>query len=107
MKLNFERMNDIVQMLYNRPSLTAEELRPFLRKYVPGYQNVDASYVRNFRNRVFQWNVTNGQKLLGHREALLIANNSAANEPIVGGSLIDSTHLQHLLSQLMIHGGCV
>ena len=50
-KFDFKSMQAIVSLLYENPNMTAQQLRPYLTKFLPHYQHVNASYMRNFRSK--------------------------------------------------------
>ena len=94
-------------MLHQRPHMKTVELRPFLRKFIPGYQQADGKHVGNFKKKVFKWIAINGTRELTSDEAMQLASKSTANESIPGDSSISSQHLQHILTEMMLHIGCV
>ncbi len=62
-------LNDIMSLLWEKPMLWSDVLRPLLTKYLPFYKATDAMFLVNFRMRAQHWLLTNGVKELTMEEA--------------------------------------
>ena len=59
MKLDLAAMNSIVMLLKSNPATDACALRPLLTEYVHKDVVIDATYIRNFRQRVAYFHASN------------------------------------------------
>jgi hypothetical protein len=65
-----------MSLLWEKPMLQSDGLRPFLAKYLPFYKATDAQFIANFRIQAQHWLVAHGDKELTMDEARSLASKS-------------------------------
>ena len=99
-------MQDVVAFIRHDPTIGTNTLRPFLEKYIPNFQDMNAQYVTNFRAKVRRWIAIHGPSTsLSYDDAKIIADPTAAEESIGGDSSLCPAYVQDLMSKLMLKGG--
>ena len=78
LKLDLSKMQDIISMLRLNPTLPANDLRPFLEKYIPRFQHTSSKFVCNFGDKVNRFNALRGRSELIMKDANILTDNNSA-----------------------------
>jgi len=105
LQLDLSKMQDIVQMLRYDPTVPANQLRPFLEKYIPRFQHANSKFVCNFRDKVNKFNALSGRSVLTIEDAHALAYANAALEDIGGDSSLDPTYVREIMHRTMLGNG--
>ena len=73
-------LQDILSILREHPHLDHKVLRTLLQKYVPFYQSIDGTFMRNFRLRALMYLDNKHDLTLLEARALTSRSKSAADE---------------------------
>ena len=102
---NLGGLQDILSLLSEHPNLDHKVLRSLLQKYVPFYQALDGSYIRNFRLRALSFIHADHELTMSEARALTSKSRSAADELASTDNPIFATNFKRLLQKTMQEDG--
>lgn len=91
--------------------MSSSELRPFVERYVPHYQQMDAKFIGNFRKKILKYILThNFDESLTYEDVRMITGKStctidAANEFQFGDNVFFKANLTKILRRVLQEGG--
>jgi len=98
-------LQDVLSILREHPTLDHKVLRTLLQKYVPFYQSLDGTYLRNFRLRALTFVDANTQLTMVEARALTSNCRTAADEFVSSDNPIFAKNFKGLLQKTMQEGG--
>jgi hypothetical protein len=100
---NLNKLNNIMSLLWEKPMLQLDVLRPLLAKYLPFYKATDTQCIANFCLRAQNWLVANGNKELTMEEAQTLSSKwtFASEEFLLNDDPMQKQNLMTLLRKVM------
>jgi hypothetical protein len=98
-------LQDVLSILREHPTLDHKVLRSLLHKYVPFYQSLDGTYIRNFRLRALNYVDSNHGLTMVEARALTSKSRSSADELVTSDNPIFAKNFKALLQKTMQDGG--
>jgi hypothetical protein len=94
-------LQDVLSILREHPHLDHKVLRTLLQKYVPFYQSIDGTFIRNFRLRAMSYLDNDHDLTMVEARSLTSRSKSAAEEMVSFDNPMFAKNFKHLLQKTM------